>query len=86
MPVQGFDWDGLSSRRMPPPRKPKVRNCALQRVCQVSAYMREISTVVQDEDSAKRKTELESAHKAEAREPEVTPEEQAEWKRVFKDF
>lgn len=23
---KGFDWDGLASRRMQPPRKPKVRN------------------------------------------------------------
>jgi hypothetical protein len=41
---------------------------------------------LQDEDSAKRKTELETAHKAESRTPEATPEEQAEWKRVFKEF
>jgi hypothetical protein len=43
-------------------------------------------TRLQDEDSSKRKTELETAHKAEARTPEASPEEQAEWKRVFKDF
>jgi len=59
---KGFDWEALSSRRMPPPRKPK------------------------EEDSAKRKAELESAHKDEAREPEVSPQELAEWNTVFKDF
>lgn len=60
--VQGFDWDALSSRRMPAPRKPK------------------------EEDSAKRKAELHEAHKNDTREPNVTPEELAEYEVVFKDF
>ncbi|KAJ9533180.1 hypothetical protein QJQ45_018271 [Haematococcus lacustris] len=59
---KGFDWDALSSRRMPPPRRPK------------------------DEDSSKRKSELETSYKADERCPAVTPEEKAEWERVFRDF
>lgn len=43
-------------------------------------------TLVQDEDSAKRKAELENAHKEEPREPHATPEELAEWHQMFKDF
>ncbi len=40
-----------------------------------------------DTDSAKRKSELAEAHRAEPREPQgVSPQEMAEWERVFKDF
>lgn len=39
-----------------------------------------------DGDSAKRKAELTEAHKAEAREPNVTSEEMAEYDLVFKEF
>jgi cGMP-dependent protein kinase 2 len=39
-----------------------------------------------DEDSAKRKNELQEARKTEPREPNATKEELAEWERIFKDF
>lgn len=28
IPLQGFDWDALASRTMPPPRKPKEEDTA----------------------------------------------------------
>lgn len=39
-----------------------------------------------DEDSAKRKAELEAAMAAEPKKPEATPEQIAEWEKTFKDF
>ena len=39
-----------------------------------------------EEDSSKRKAELHEAHKAEPREPTVTPEELQEYETVFRDF
>eukprot|EP00878_Enallax_costatus_P001687 GHUV01001841.1.p1 GENE.GHUV01001841.1~~GHUV01001841.1.p1 ORF type:complete len:745 (+),score=263.55 GHUV01001841.1:565-2799(+) len=59
---QGFDWDALASRRMEPPRRPKLS------------------------DHKKRKAELEEAHRADPVVPTMTPEEQQETERVFKDF
>ncbi len=42
--------------------------------------------LTQDEDSAKRKADLEAAVKAEPTKQEATPQEMAEWEKAFKDF